>query len=1645
MGDHGTKLDSIFAEAIMLQGEGRFVEAGARCEDLIAALDASDRSGALYEQTILLLSSAHFEQHNYFVAQALITWVVNRTTELRTAVAALQNLAHCYREQGAYDASMALFAEIAEIAPRGNVIHRNALIGSAKTAFGRGDYRGAISLYDNVIAALAADSPVDSRELGFQLQNQADCLAMLGEHDRSAATYRSAEEYLRPHFALDHPLIIDLFTRLVGQLHGAHRYAEASELYGVLIQQAHLTDSAHLELDKLRFHKRLADERMPSPKVANLEWSPPQDALEGLKSGHDQREGQLLEECIRAFLAHDYASAAAGGLTLARTRQGYEVTLLTGLAIMRLGMADVMAQYAGWAMHVSAGNPYQTLLAVAFGLTEADDALPVVHRFGLQGAFAYLLAPDTPVRLSTKEDRSASLWDILTYVDSILPIQTTRAVDYDMSALMEQLYDATHSGEMLEAISREIEDPTAEVSPERLAEFEAAVARQDSRATWSQGSLANAVGNMHYHRGNVVEAIREYRRALGLLADLTDATEQRGILHANLANALAQEGHYRDAESHYRQAVELYGSDTSRSSLVVTVCLDEVEFLGGHVPRVAPDALRIACAAVQRGIRRRLRTWVANETATINDVLDTGDIDLANALVRKLHLVLRADSAPNPGYRAVRMLAAACSESSEYDSALSVAQWALSLASSDEQRVAVIVDAAGYALAAGDLAQTERLMTDAAGLEVPDDLVPAVTLTRARLEIATGEESSAAERLSDLLKSGLLTGDSGLDAAIRSELAIIQARRGDRRAAMTNLEVAIAARPLESRAALAKDLHSLARLKVDAREFEEAARLVDRAERLEGVHGGRSGQFQASACLIRSHIARAREQPFEALASARAAQAALAADSEAPNWLRRDVYRQLGDLATLRGALVEAAQWRQEAARHLGATESPSWRVGMLAELAASQLAAGDLGSASATIAEAGDLVYQGVVHDPLVEGLVWLYGGITNARLGATATARTLLERSVRLFDGLDQHSEGHSYVARLWLAQVAAAEEDWSLVLTATGELSDSANGLGLALQARAHLGLGDAPRAFAVASQRFDLALANVYGEPSVLMYGHRGHPLTNELNSAEDFLHWIAHRGGLLSEPAVARTLFEAAVVTRRLVTDVVAAMSRYIARHADASDRAKWIELNELRQAAAYAAMRDPTRRMTADEAAQLESLQRRLVDLEVAVSDVLTECFRSVSAQSIVFRFNLETLLDRMRPGSAVLVYVKLDPTEHSRRLPTGLDDGRYLLLLAAKAADGQTSIWARDLGPATDVDKLANAHAVGMRSDCPSESRLQDIRSQLASLLLPAEIKDVDRALISTDGSIHLVPFEALPIDGDRLVLDTVTCIHVDSFRSLLAERPAGPSTQPVVVADPDFDLQISPRDETSTTPSKRFFSRLEGTAAEAVAIQGVLPVEVLAGAAAVKARVKAVTSPRYLHLATHGFFVAPPSPDAQRAESVHIIEVPGEGSFVAEIIPSTVGGGGLVDASRLDNPLLRSGLALAGANTSLSGGRLPLEAGDGLLTAADATGLDLAGTELVVLSACETALGVADSAEGVVGLRQAFTIAGASSVVASLWPVPDAETAALMKSFYGHLVSGQGEEIEEALRRAKLEMRHLLPDVSWAWAAFIVIGTQP
>ncbi len=200
-------------------------------------------------------------------------------------------------------------------------------------------------------------------------------------------------------------------------------------------------------------------------------------------------------------------------------------------------------------------------------------------------------------------------------------------------------------------------------------------------------------------------------------------------------------------------------------------------------------------------------------------------------------------------------------------------------------------------------------------------------------------------------------------------------------------------------------------------------------------------------------------------------------------------------------------------------------------------------------------------------------------------------------------------------------------------------------------------------------------------------------------------------------------------------------------------------------------------------------------------------------------------------------------------------------------------------------------------------------------------------------------------------------------------------------------------------------------------------LRVEPVLGNCVLKNDIMKYNSPYILHLATHGFFV--------------------DLDFYGENKSDELEQNKLYHRKLINNPLFNSGLALAGANGYLQDCLLPDRAGNGVLFAHDITDMDLSNTEMVVLSACDTALGYIINGEGVFGLQRTFALAGVRTLIMSLWKIPAKQTNELMINFYRRLILG--EPRGEALRKAQLCIKEKNPDPIY-WGAFICQGdTDP
>lgn len=328
----------------------------------------------------------------------------------------------------------------------------------------------------------------------------------------------------------------------------------------------------------------------------------------------------------------------------------------------------------------------------------------------------------------------------------------------------------------------------------------------------------------------------------------------------------------------------------------------------------------------------------------------------------------------------------------------------------------------------------------------------------------------------------------------------------------------------------------------------------------------------------------------------------------------------------------------------------------------------------------------------------------------------------------------------------------------------------------------------------------------------------------------------------------------------------------------------------------------------------------------------------------------------------------------------------------------------------------------------------VKDVAKELYEKLfkpLRPHLGNAQQLLVSPDGALNLVPFAALIDESGAYLGSKKSVTYLTSGRELLRFGTTTlAKSDMVVVANPDYGPLSKQPDQVDSTvqPTRSLdldregitFKPLPATAKEAEKLKGLLKItddNLLTHAKATEERFKQLHGPRILHVATHGFFLKDNELPTAKLRQI---------SLAQGKPPLPLG----------ENPLLRSGLALAGANQRRSG-----EKDDGILTAAEVAQMDLRGTRLVVLSACETGVGDVKNGEGVYGLRRAVVLAGAESQVTSLWQVADDATKDLMVDYYKRLLNGEGRS--EALRNAQLTMMKS-KDRShpYHWAAFVPIG---
>lgn len=483
-------------------------------------------------------------------------------------------------------------------------------------------------------------------------------------------------------------------------------------------------------------------------------------------------------------------------------------------------------------------------------------------------------------------------------------------------------------------------------------------------------------------------------------------------------------------------------------------------------------------------------------------------------------------------------------------------------------------------------------------------------------------------------------------------------------------------------------------------------------------------------------------------------------------------------------------------------------------------------------------------------------------------------------------------------------------------------------------------------------------------------------------------------------------------------------------------RKEWDELDAARGELARLARRKPDRMGFDTYREALAVMHRQIETAEQRLAGESATAARTLQHKTITVEGAAKVLPE----NSALVEFARIRDFDFAAGKWKA--SGRYLAFVLRKSGD----VFLADLGDAGKLEERARRALEDVRGSIKTgdvrstkkprvkkpggrpaiQPRLRALEDLYANLWAPLEpaLGSADKILLSPDGLLNLVPFAALRDGQGRSLVERYQLAYLAGGRELAGAEgaPPRPGSELLLVANPAFG------------PKKSGFPPLPGTEREGREIPAVIGAnggvkEVLVGKLATESAVKAAHSPRILHLATHGFFLSD--------EVIALDSDAPKGS-------QKRGRSGKKGAAAMqyENPLVRSGLALAGANFAGN----TTEGDDGLLTALEIAGLDLWGTELVALPVCETGAGKVQNGEGVFALRRAFALAGAKNLLMSLWPAGDEVTARQLKTFYRKL---QALPPAEALRQAQLasirelKAKYGVPPPG-LWAPFILQGAH-
>jgi tetratricopeptide (TPR) repeat protein len=487
---------------------------------------------------------------------------------------------------------------------------------------------------------------------------------------------------------------------------------------------------------------------------------------------------------------------------------------------------------------------------------------------------------------------------------------------------------------------------------------------------------------------------------------------------------------------------------------------------------------------------------------------------------------------------------------------------------------------------------------------------------------------------------------------------------------------------------------------------------------------------------------------------------------------------------------------------------------------------------------------------------------------------------------------------------------------------------------------------------------------------------------------------------------------------------------------DPEIKGKFDELTQVRRNIARLQLSKPKEMTIQDYIKKLEELGKRKEYLETELSRLS----KDFSLEKMVGQADVKRINEILPKDSVYLDFAMIRQYDFKKRRSGA---PRYFVFLLVPGVE--TIVKLIDIHRTGEVDRHIHTYLdemlkVKRLQELPDINILRKEAKALYELVIqPIKpyLTGKKKIFISPDGLLNLIPFEIFINEEGRYLMEDFVINYVTAGRDIVRFTDIAVARgDAIIIADPDYDMGVKAKDkvagEMGVTKTIRGdvsrdakglkFARLPDTKLEADNIEGILrrkygePIKNYQDMRALEEILFSVESPRILHLATHGYFLKDEEAKELLSQGFDLQEI--------EMIPG-IG---------IENPMLRSGIVLAGVNTSLREGR-----DDGMVSAEKILGLRLKGTEIVVLSACETGVGDVRNGEGVFGLKRAFILSGAKTIVMSLWSVPSEETTELMTRFY--TLMSEGKTKAEALGKAKLDMMKKKVNPFY-WGAFILVG---